>query len=709
MNEAPAADSISQIHPRGQDDVTIFDHLAVAWSRKGLLFASILVFLVLGTVYTFRRRTVYSAETMLVVETKPANGGITSGLGGDPLATLQALTQATSAETQVAILASPALLSQAFASLGEEERLVGFGPFKTPREAANPPPWAVKIDNTKDTEVISIDVNAQEPKVAADFANAIANQYLKDDYNRSVATARQARKFVETQLKRTEQHFEDASRQLADFEHSQGLVDPDAQLKILTDGIGQTKNSLDISAANLAGAVRSMEDAKVRLAQEPGEVPVSQTTGQNPEYAAAQAQLIQLQTQLALLLQEYAPDSKTVLEQLHKIDSVKKLLASLSSDYVSGKIVGRNPSVDDIKKSILANGQLASTYSASLISQGRTLRQHLNELKQFPALWRQYTILNQHVEALKASYAALAQKEADVIVAENSVLPNGFIASQARVPNTPSSPNHIVDIAFSLFVGCVFGLFAIFLAERSDPRLGDPYLAAREYGLEALASIPELGRRNGGILLANGIEEDRAFSESIRYLRNRVLLSISKDNPSIISITSPGPGEGKTTTAVNLAASFGREGKRVLLVDANFQNPALHQLTGGANEKGFTTAAKNPDEVTRAISKNTLPNVDILTTGPTSGEPDQFLNLRTIGALFGKFSQAYDMVIVDCPPCVGVAETQVLGLHSNGVILVTAANKSLKEEFASSVKLLRQVDVSILGVVDNRASKGSAI
>ncbi|KPU27358.1 capsular biosynthesis protein [Caloranaerobacter sp. TR13] len=189
-------------------------------------------------------------------------------------------------------------------------------------------------------------------------------------------------------------------------------------------------------------------------------------------------------------------------------------------------------------------------------------------------------------------------------------------------------------------------------------------------------------------------------AEAFRTLRTNIQFSnVDKELKSIL-ITSPGPGEGKSTTIVNLAVTMAQNDKRVLLIDCDLRKPRIHKNFGISNSKGLTTIlSENIDykEILHSIGIGL--QLDVLTSGPIPPNPSELLGTKKMKAFLEKVEADYDIVLIDSPPVGMVTDAAVLSTITDGVILVCAAGQSIIEGAKNAKALLQKVKANILGVV----------
>jgi capsular exopolysaccharide synthesis family protein len=277
----------------------------------------------------------------------------------------------------------------------------------------------------------------------------------------------------------------------------------------------------------------------------------------------------------------------------------------------------------------------------------------------------------------------------------------------AAPPSAPFEPDTQRTVVLALVVGLLIGLGAAFLVDHLDTRVrGDDDLAAAT-GLPNLASIPvavTAAPLEGHIVTRDGPSTPAA--EAYRTLRTAIRFMALDREIRTLLVTSARPGEGKTTTATNLAVVAARAGQRVLLIDCDLRKPQAHLFFAVPNEVGFTSvllgeatiqdAAQVPEGETRLA---------VVPSGPLPPDPSDLLSGETTRRAIETVRRDVDFVVIDSPPVLPVADPTILASVVDGVILVASAGTTDRRQLGRAVAQLRQVDAPLLGTVLNRATE----
>lgn len=195
------------------------------------------------------------------------------------------------------------------------------------------------------------------------------------------------------------------------------------------------------------------------------------------------------------------------------------------------------------------------------------------------------------------------------------------------------------------------------------------------------------------------------FAESYRTIQTNIQLRAHA--VTSIVITSARAGEGKTSTAANLAIVFAQSGKRVLLIDGDLRNPQAHDRFHLTCEIGLTQVLKQECELQNAILLTEVPNLHLLPSGPIPTNASSLLSSLNFTSVLGKCKSRFDLVIIDSPPVLAVNDALVITRHVDGVVVVVDAKRTNRIVAQRALASIRQVNGEILGGVVNRIAKGS--
>ncbi|MBW3110308.1 CpsD/CapB family tyrosine-protein kinase [Bacillus sp. MCCB 382] len=199
------------------------------------------------------------------------------------------------------------------------------------------------------------------------------------------------------------------------------------------------------------------------------------------------------------------------------------------------------------------------------------------------------------------------------------------------------------------------------------------------------------------------------ISEQYKTIRTNInFSSVDREIRSIL-VTSAGPGEGKSTTAANLAVVFAQQGKKVLLVDSDMRKPTAHYTFNLTNTFGLTTVLTKQHTLSEVTNPSDVENLSILTCGPVPPNPAELMSSRAMEHFLVEAYQAYDMLIFDTPPILAVTDAQVLANQVDGTVLVVSSGTTEIDSAVKAKEMLSSTKGKLLGVVlNNRELKDTS-
>jgi capsular exopolysaccharide synthesis family protein len=275
------------------------------------------------------------------------------------------------------------------------------------------------------------------------------------------------------------------------------------------------------------------------------------------------------------------------------------------------------------------------------------------------------------------------------------------IITQASAPGAPFSPQPVRNIVLGTIVGLLLGVGAALLRETLDTKVRNRDDLAAATNLPVVAEIPYHPKwKDTPSLLSAADTKDRPLIESYRTLATALRFIISVDGAKVIQVTSAAPGEGKTTTIANLAMAMAEAGERVVLVDADLRKPRIDSIFGRPPAQGLTNVLAGAANVVDVLHRPDpeLPLV-VLGAGSPAPNPAELLASRACKELMAELAQAADVVLVDSPPVLAVADPRMLADKVDMYLLVARADVARKKQLAGVLELLHQVNGTVCGTV----------
>ncbi|MEX2275792.1 MAG: polysaccharide biosynthesis tyrosine autokinase [Actinomycetota bacterium] len=287
----------------------------------------------------------------------------------------------------------------------------------------------------------------------------------------------------------------------------------------------------------------------------------------------------------------------------------------------------------------------------------------------------------------------------------------GQLLGAPVAPAQPSSPNHKLNIAAGLFLGLFLGIGVAFLRERTDERARTREDLEEAFAAPVLAIVPRTpgwGDKRAARLITVA-DPQSPSSEAYRSLRTAVLAMSARQGVKTVLVTSALAGEGKSTTAANLAVSLASTGKRVVLVSADLRRPRLHQFFGLPNSRGLSDILTADDETIRIGPRDTgIENLWVFVSGPIPERPAELLQSRRMQDFIDECRKVSDITIIDGPPMLAVADCLAIAPYVDGIVLVADSQTTPRGAIAQSRLELDRIGATVLGAVLNNFDPSKA-
>jgi capsular exopolysaccharide synthesis family protein len=286
----------------------------------------------------------------------------------------------------------------------------------------------------------------------------------------------------------------------------------------------------------------------------------------------------------------------------------------------------------------------------------------------------------------------------------------------------PVSPNILLNVALAFLFSSLLGVGVAIMTDVMDNTLHDPEQVKRLFNTEVMGILPVIeprkrrltGRNADGasasaiplMRLSEGNDQmERGYVEAMRTLRNTILLSNLDQRLGSILVTSAGPGEGKTTTAVHFALAHAEQHHKTLLIDCDLRRPSVHKYFDTPMENGVQAVICDGMPWRDAVQEiPDIPTLHLLASSRSSRQATDLVG-RGLTQILREASGEYDLIVVDAPPLLGFAEPLQIATAVDGVVVVTIAGETNRNAIASVLNTLRRVRANAMGIVFNKTDK----
>lgn len=541
------------------------------------------------------------------------------------------------------------------------------------------------------SDFVILEYYDEDPKLAADVANAIADSYMKQRVEKAAGHSTAALKEIDGKIKLLEQEALTARGKMLQLQKEGGIIDPMSGMM----------------AARAPGATVNNEAATLSIARE------NELYKLEAEILALRADVQSLEGLSGEQLIEQASSKNQTIAVLYP--QYLKLLTD-REDLV-GAGCGRNhPSVKAIDKKIVTMKQQvegeAMRHLQGLKTSLASAESRRDELKKLNDSTKAEAI-----DQLGASQAYLnARKDVEQLEELLLKLKTQFYTSQtnediskapatvwqrAEVETAPTKPRVALNLAVGGIVGLLFGLGLAFALEFMDTTVKSIDDVERYLGISVLAVVP----KGVGILhQSNGLSPD---AEAYRILRTNLEFNRKSANANCLSVVSGSAGEGKSTTICNLAFVCAQGGYNVLLIDADLRRPRQHTLFNTTNSMGLSTYLSSEVPLQEVVLQTAVPNLYFLPAGPTPADSAGLLNSQRMSDLVADVKSRFDLVLIDSPPILGVSDAAVIANEADATVIVLQHRKLPRQMLARVKQAVESVGGTVAGAVLNNVDTRS--
>lgn len=656
--------------------------------RWWAMLATLVIVLGIGIAYTATQRPLYQSVALMEVASQNTTA---SSDDISILNDLAALTRSRTVQSQLEMISSPEIV---------KATAEAFGPARI-RQAFNAksiPHWGVTCAANKGADVISVTVKSYDASMAAQLANTLVSTYLEHGREYANRASAKSRALVLEQIQASRERLDAAQKALSDYKRTTKLIAIEDQLRTVANGAIAVRAERDHVSVELASMRNQARQLRGQLAEQGSEIQENSTIQLSPQYQEALTNLGRLQTRRATLAQQYLPESREMRNIAGEIADVEQQMKKVAETITASRVRTRNP-VLSIYLTALVN---EASEEARLRALDTVIAESDKQVAAMPEQERTLAKIMEQVKTLEHNCETLSDKYDALLVNEKASVPGAMLASSAQIPDKPVSPNWPLSLAVFILLGLFLASVTAVTMEHVDSRIRDDGLAAMLVGGEPLSVIPDQKTIRGGALRIDALNQHSPYVEAFRMLRNVIALSETEEPIKTMAVTSPGRAEGKSTTCMNLAIATAMLEKKVLVVDCDLRCPSLHKHMKLDNDIGLSSIATGVVSAEMAVRATEIGNVFCITSGPLPPNPAELLASQTCRDSLQALRNDYDLVILDCPPCAGLGDIQVISGYVDGVLLVVTVGQSLRESLYGSISILGQVNAPLVGFVLNR-------
>lgn len=540
----------------------------------------------------------------------------------------------------------------------------------------------VRIEQVRNSRILRVTVDNPDPQLAARIANTIARAFITLNLERRLEASTYAKSFLDQQLAQTKVKLEESERRLNQFAREHHILTLDEK----TNVVNQTFTEFSTALANA-------EQERIKFESEYQAIQSAPDTArqvlENPTIQEYKTQRVKLDA-------EYQQNLKVFKEDFPKMVQLRAQIQDLDRKIKA--------EVASILRSV-ANQLTTARRQEALIK--RRVEDTRREILRGQDQRVDYNLIKREVDTNRELYDGLLQQVKEVAVAGGVETNNIQVVDKAEVPLFPYKPNIPLNAAIGLLAGVVLGLMLIFMMESLDDSIKSTDEVEKTFMVPLLGVIPDIREKTSLPSLALlAFKDPRGhLAEAYRSTRTALQFSTAEGAPRRLVVTSTSKNEGKSTTALALAINFAQLSSKVVLVDADMRNPAIHKYLGGKNTYGLSNFLSGHVSDRELVQETRIPGLSVVTAGPSAPNPVDLLMGPRFGDLLDWLhDQGYEYIIIDGPPVLGLADAIVLGNQVGSVLYVAQAGHTRKSHIRDAFRRLRMAGVVPRGIVLTRTT-----
>jgi len=535
----------------------------------------------------------------------------------------------------------------------------------------------LKADVPKEGQLIKFSFDSRSPQLAAMVANGVAESFINSSLQRRYEASAYARKFLERQIAKTRTDLERSERSLVAYAQAQGIINT----TVGTDG-KPAGDAGSLQGESLIALNKALAEATARRVAAEGAYRSGLATGPTSDVTASTQALRQqraalqadYQQKLTFMKAEH-PEMISLQAQIGELD---KQIAREGSQMASSR---NNSLLQEFRGAVSAEsalqGKVAGLKGAVLDLRGRSI---------------QYTILQREVDTNRSLYDALLQRYKEIGVAGGIGAAPVSIVDRADAPASPFKPNLLMNLLLGVVGGLLAGIGAAVGLEFLNDTIKTREDVRNKLGLACLGAVPKTSAKDAFVedLKNPASVVSEAYSAVVAALR----FSTESGMPKILLVTSTQPGEGKSSTALALAQNFARRGKNVLLVDSDLRKPAFKTTS---EKIGLTKLLTNDERIDHHVVETQHENLRLLPSGPIPPNPADLLSTGRFRSILNEAAEQFDLVIIDAPPTLGLADAPLLAASATHVMFVVESGKTRTRAAIEALNRIEATGAHIVG------------
>lgn len=658
---------------------------------------------ILGSV----KKPVFEAQGKLLIKKINQTSALT-GLGGE-IGQLEGLDiKSSPINTEIEVISSKPLLIQTINSLNLKD---DEGVPLEPKDLGK----LIQLRAIPATDVLAISYEGKSPKEAAAVVNKLMTLYMENNIQTNRAAAVAAGDFIAKQLPETENIVNQAEKALRSFQQKHNVISLEEESRSAVAIQKDLETEITQTKVALAGVTARSQSLQQKVGMNFQDAIDTDSLKSSTGVQQVLNNLQKVENDLALAQTRFYPTHPIVQSLISQRNALQNLLNSRVAQVSNNiNLNSKNLQIGEVTQKLtedLTKSEVeAVALKNRLDSLLNALTAHQKRINILPALEQEEKKYERQLETARTTHENLLQKLQEVRVTENQNIGNARIIEPAFVTRKSTKSTKIMFVILGGAFGTILATAMVVLLELKDRSIKTLKEIRKQFDYTLLSTIPSLKKKSYLNLKetdTNSLPEipvrdnpDLPIADAYRMLQANLKFISSDKSLQVIVVTSSVAKEGKSTVSANLAAAMAQLGKRVLLVDADMQNPIQHNLWGVNNAKGLSDIIVGQVEFEAVVSAGML-SLDVLSAGAITPNPLFLLDSRKMETLIEEFKNTYDFVIIDAPSLMMRADALALGKMADGVLLVARPGVLTSSDANAAKEALARSAQNVLGVVVN--------
>jgi capsular exopolysaccharide synthesis family protein len=538
----------------------------------------------------------------------------------------------------------------------------------------------VSIRPIPGSRLVDVAFTSPSAELSFEIANLWVDQFQESAVARRYESTSDARDFLEKQLADMRAKLEESQRRLVNYAAANEIV----ILSSDTDDKGHTQTSETLRTSDLKALNQSLA---VATAQRIAAQSQAGQAGSPNQVALANVALNTMREQRAQAAADLARESAIFEPEYPSVQALQAKVNALDRSIQAEEARIRQAATSSYREAAAREQQLRDQV-------GRLKAASIGEQRASI----QYAIYQREVDTNRELYEGLLQRYKEIGVAGVGAN-NISVVDHAVIPEFPTSPSLPLNLAIGLLFGLALAGGYVFVREEIDQSVKDPSDVTELFDLPLLGAIPQ--PQGDEKIEVELLDIKAPLSEAYFSAASNLSFLTQHGAPRSIAVTSTRPNEGKSTSAYALAIAIARTGARVLLIDCDLRNPSLHEHFGAPKEPGLSNllSGGDPTQMSRFVVETGNENLSFIPAGPVAPNPGTLLIGDGLSQLVKQAGEQFDLVIVDGPPMLGLADAPLMAKAVEGVIYTIEANGMRARAIETGLNRLRFSGANIFGAL----------